>query len=106
MSSTTPATREPGESIKLLKSLLRTTLRVTVTDGRIFIGMFVGTDKGLNIILINTDEFRLGPDENPGGRYIGMVLLPWRLVVRVEAQEGNSDEGDEEAQEDGMYGYL
>ncbi|KAI0056802.1 hypothetical protein BV25DRAFT_1775689, partial [Artomyces pyxidatus] len=76
-------TDEP-DSIKQLKFLLRSTLRISVSDGRIFIGTFVGTDKALNLLLVNTDEFRLGPRENPGGRYVGQIMVPWRLVVRVE----------------------
>ncbi|KAJ6560995.1 hypothetical protein B0H10DRAFT_1644841, partial [Mycena sp. CBHHK59/15] len=70
-----------------LKGLLCETLRVTVADGRIFIGSFAGTDQPLNILLLNTDEFRLGPGENPDGRYVGQVLIPWRLVVKAEVHE-------------------
>ncbi|KAJ7171655.1 hypothetical protein C8R43DRAFT_1120042 [Mycena crocata] len=73
-------------AIERLKGLLCETLRVTVTDGRIFIGSFAGTDQPLNILLLNTDEFRLGPDENPDGRYVGQVLIPWKLVVKAEVQ--------------------
>ena len=68
-----------------LKDLLRETLRITVSDGRIFLGTFVGTDSLLNILLINTEEFRLGPDETRNGRYVGQVLIPWKLVVKAEA---------------------
>ncbi|KAJ6498139.1 hypothetical protein C8R47DRAFT_1112970 [Mycena vitilis] len=73
-------------AVKRLEGLLCENLRVTVADGRIFIGSFAGTDKPLNILLLNTDEFRLGPDENPDGRYVGQVLIPWRLVVKAEVQ--------------------
>ncbi|KAJ7479960.1 hypothetical protein B0H11DRAFT_1725334 [Mycena galericulata] len=76
-------------AVDRLKSLLCETLRVTITDGRIFIGSFAGTDQPLNILLLNTDEFRLGPDENPDGRYVGQVLIPWRLVVKAEVQSGD-----------------
>lgn len=68
-----------------LQALLNETLRITIKDGRIFLGSFVGTDRELNILLLNTDEFRLGPDENPDGRYVGQVMIPWKLVSRVEA---------------------
>ena len=73
-------------SLSAVQSLLNDTLRVTVTDGRIFLGTFVGTDSELNILLLNTDEFRLGPNENPNGRFVGQVMIPWRLVRRVEAR--------------------
>jgi len=73
-------------SLSAVQSLLNDTLRVTVTDGRIFLGTFVGTDRELNILLLNTDEFRLGPNENPNGRFVGQVMIPWRLVNKVEAR--------------------
>jgi Small nuclear ribonucleoprotein (snRNP) homolog len=87
-------------AIHRLKYLLRQTLRITITDGRVLIGSFVGTDKPLNILLINTEEYRIGQDENPDGRYIGQVLIPWRLVVKAEAQNG----GDHEGTKDGFGG--
>lgn len=45
-------------AITKLKSLLRQFIRVTTSDGRIFIGTFAGTDKLLNIILTNAEEYR------------------------------------------------
>ncbi|KAF8876480.1 hypothetical protein BD779DRAFT_1560311 [Infundibulicybe gibba] len=75
-----------------LKSFLRRLVRVTVLDGRIFIGSFAGTDKPLNILLINSEEYRLDGSNNGGdGRYVGQVLVPWRFVVKVEAQGINGD---------------
>ena len=48
----------------------------------------MGTDKQLNILLVSTDEFRIGSDAvngNSDGRFVGQVMIPWRLVRRVEA---------------------
>jgi small nuclear ribonucleoprotein (snRNP)-like protein len=73
-------------STKKLNHLLRQTLRITITDGRIFLGTFVGTDQPLNIILVNTEEFRLGYGETPVGRYVGQVMIPWKLVVKAEVK--------------------
>jgi len=85
-------------TILRLKNLLRAVVRVTITDSRIFIGTFIGTDQPLNIVLINTEEFRHGLDDEDGvssGRYVGQVMIPWRLVVKVEAsgQLGQDDGG-------------
>ena len=97
--SSPPATQPEALSIQRLKNILRETVRVTVTDGRLFIGTFIGTDQPLNIILINTEEFRRSLDEDGGvlsGRYVGQVMVPWKLVVKVEVS-GQSDlfeEGD------------
>lgn len=73
-------------AVKRLHGLLQKILRIAVTDGRIFIGTFAGTDQLLNLLLINTEEYRVGPNENPDGRYVGQVLVPWKLVVKVEAR--------------------
>lgn len=88
-------TQQATPAIQKLKDLLRETIRVSISDGRIFLGTFVGTDQPLNILLINTEEFRLGPEENKGGRYIGQIMIPWQLVVKVEAQgQRGSDNQD------------
>ncbi|KAI1790456.1 hypothetical protein LXA43DRAFT_505417 [Ganoderma leucocontextum] len=99
----------PTENVEQLKVLLRKTLRVSVTDGRVFLGTFAGTDKQLNILLINTDEYRLGPDagsDGLDGRYVGQVMIPWRLVVRVEthaAGDRTRSTAYLDSDEDSMY---
>ena len=88
---------ENPQAVEALQSLLRETLRILLSDGRILVGTFVGTDKSMNILLVNTDEFRLGPNENPDGRFVGQMLVPWKLVRKVEMQpegEGDSADGD------------
>lgn len=78
-----------------LQSFLQQVLRITTVDCRIFMGVFAGTDKPLNIILINAEEYRIF--QNPGqkvevigdGRYVGQVLLPWKMIVKVEVHEGD-----------------
>lgn len=37
-------------------------------------------DKQLNIVLANTDEYS---PAKPEGRYVTMVMVPWRLILRV-----------------------
>ncbi|KAI0735869.1 hypothetical protein C8Q76DRAFT_713537 [Earliella scabrosa] len=102
-------TTQPTANVEQLKALLRATLRVTVADGRVFLGTFAGTDKQLNVLLVNTDEYRLGPDAGPDGldgRYVGQVMIPWRLVVRVEsrsAEGGGRLQSLRESDEESMY---
>ncbi|KAF5356132.1 hypothetical protein D9756_004288 [Leucocoprinus leucothites] len=73
-------------AITKLQSLLRQFVRITTSDGRIFIGTFTGTDKLLNIILTNAEEYRVqGSDELPDGRYVSLVMIPWRHITGVEA---------------------
>lgn len=82
-------------SISHLKSLLRETLRITTNDGRIFIGTFAGTDRPLNVILINTEEYRIGPEASRNGRYVGQIVTPWKCIVKIEAA-GQADPNEED----------
>ena len=90
-----------------LRSLLEQVLRITTVDSRIFTGVFAGTDKPLNIILINAEEHRISQDPEQkeevidAGRYVGQVLLPWKMILKVEAQE--SDDVPEKKENDNAY---
>lgn len=78
------------EAIRNLKSIFRGTLRIITDDNRAFVGTFVGTDKSLNILLLNTEEFRLDTGENTPGRYVGQVMIPWRIIQNIALQIGES----------------
>lgn len=90
MNSSSPARPEPF-SITRLRDTLNRTFRVCISDGRIFVGTFVCTDKEKNIILTNTDEFRVGQADVSEGRYVGMVMIPWRHIVKVEAEHDDDE---------------
>lgn len=83
-STTEPSQNKP--ELARLESLFRQILRVTVSDGRIFIGTFAGTDQPLNILLMNSEEYRVGSGENMDGRYVGQIVIPWKLIVKVEGE--------------------
>ncbi|KAF8797623.1 hypothetical protein BYT27DRAFT_7125055, partial [Phlegmacium glaucopus] len=79
-----------------LQSFLQRLLRITTIDSRIFLGTFAGTDKPLNIILIDAEEYHIsqGPGKrvklSENRRYVGQVLLPWKTIVRVEVYDRNN----------------
>lgn len=94
-------------ALDALTSTLNQYYRISIQDGRVFIGVFTCMDKDKNIILTSTEEYRL---EKSGtyakgspwflqlvslqvlmlfrllGRYVGMVMVPWRYVVKVEVE--------------------
>lgn len=82
------------EAVRNLKSILRGTLRVIINDNRAFVGTFVGTDKSLNILLLNTEEFRLDAGQNTAGRYVGQVMIPWRIIQNIGLQIGETNARD------------
>jgi len=79
------------EAIRNLRNILCGTLRVIVNDNRAFVGTFVGTDKSLNILLLNTEEFRLDAGEDTAGRYVGQVMIPWRIIQAIGLQIGETN---------------
>lgn len=48
------------DNIARLRGYLNHKARIAITDGRVFIGTFVCTDKQKNIILAHTTEYRGG----------------------------------------------
>lgn len=92
-------------AIAAVRDLLKETLRIVTSDNRVFLGTFVGTDQLLNILLINTEEFILGTD-TPAGRYVGQVMVPWRLVVQVEAFGRSQDEQGSTRDRNGAGLYI
>ncbi|KAI5991283.1 hypothetical protein F5J12DRAFT_467271 [Pisolithus orientalis] len=70
-------------AITAVRALLNQTLRVVTNDNRVFLGTFVGTDQLLNLLLVNSEEFLLGPRLSTGGRYVGQIVIPWRMVRQV-----------------------
>ncbi|KIM32582.1 hypothetical protein M408DRAFT_32162, partial [Serendipita vermifera MAFF 305830] len=70
-----------------LRAILGKELRITIKDGRIFIGTFACTDRDLNIVLTSVYEFPVGYQNDhlvEGGRFVGMLMFPWRHVVKAE----------------------
>ncbi|KAF9068474.1 hypothetical protein BDP27DRAFT_1327092 [Rhodocollybia butyracea] len=86
----------PSSAVEKLRQLLASTLRISVSDGRIFLGSFIGTDQLMNILLTDTEEFRTTTTDaaeddenqtNTAGRFIGQVLVPWKIIRKIEVQE-------------------
>jgi N-alpha-acetyltransferase 38, NatC auxiliary subunit len=75
----------PEEALEFLRTTLGLTYRVSIQDGRVFIGNFACIDREKNIVLSNTEEYRI--DEGPRGRFVGLVMIPWRWVTKAEVEQ-------------------
>ncbi|KAK4239059.1 lsm domain-containing protein [Achaetomium macrosporum] len=100
--------QQKEEATAFLRSLLNKNLQVTTTDNRMFYGEFKCTDSESNIILAHTYEYRqptaqqissaaAASDSSSGkvtmdmtSRYLGLVVVPGKYIVRIEAQEFTS----------------
>lgn len=107
-----------------LRSLLFKTLRITIKDGRYFVGHFSSVDSSANIVVSQAEEFLPSPDDlrrrypmpedadeqtyaypwpydaplvigPAGGREMGMVLIKGQDVVKIEV-EGLQEEQDQQ----------
>ncbi|KAG9102559.1 hypothetical protein FRC06_001793 [Ceratobasidium sp. 370] len=76
----------PNDKVRDLQWLLAKTLRITIQDGRSFVGTFACIDREKNIVLSSTEEYPALPRSDDGPRFIGLIMVPWRWVVRVELE--------------------
>ncbi|KIJ60096.1 hypothetical protein HYDPIDRAFT_117549 [Hydnomerulius pinastri MD-312] len=92
-------------AIAAVRELLKETLRIVTSDNRVFLGTFVGTDQLLNILMVNTEEYLLSSEESTG-RYVGQVMIPWRLITQVEAPLRSRDEQGRRHNQNGGGLYM
>ncbi|KAJ3101153.1 N-alpha-acetyltransferase 38, NatC auxiliary subunit [Phlyctochytrium planicorne] len=71
-----------GNHREWLSELLNLKARITTTDKRAFVGIFICVDKDRNIILTGTDEFKAGER-----RFVGMVMIPGKHIIKAEIED-------------------
>ena len=80
--------------------LLNCRVKVTLQDGRVFIGQLLAHDKHLNFVLADCEEFRLLKNRNGGEserRNLGMIVLRGEEVVSVSQESGAPPRGGNKA---------
>lgn len=81
--------------------LLNSRVKVTLQDGRVFIGQLLAHDKHLNIVLADCEEFRLLKRGNKTGeserRTLGMIVLRGEEVVSINQETGAPPRGGNKA---------
>ena len=105
-----PSTSDPKAD---LSHILNRLLRITVPDGRYFIGRFICVDHQLNIVLAQAEEFRPDPktDEEKENRDRVEAFMPrsqrgagegegWGIYAKYD--EGNDDGQEQEGRERGL----
>ncbi|CEJ88876.1 hypothetical protein VHEMI04900 [[Torrubiella] hemipterigena] len=101
------------EARDYLSSIINKNLRVTTTDGRLFWGELKCTDPEQNIVLSHTYEYRPPSDRQRAeamakvagdesvtldmtSRYVGLVVVPGKYVVKIEVEKFSSQLSQEE----------
>lgn len=102
--STFSKTMDNSTAVEYLTGLLGTTLRVQISDGRMFVGQLKCTDRERNIILATSHEYRQPSPEaiaaaaksepvngkvtaNMTSRYVGLVVLPGEHIMKIEMEQ-------------------
>eukprot|EP00126_Sphaerothecum_destruens_P010791 Sdes_comp20810_c0_seq10m17196 len=82
---------EKSNFLQVLQGYLWKTLNITISDGRMFEGEFMCTDRDMNIVLSRCCEHRLvqreGYDDIVEDRYLGLVMVPGTHVVSVKLRK-------------------
>jgi small nuclear ribonucleoprotein (snRNP)-like protein len=86
------------EAVATIQNMMNKTVRITCSDGRLFIGELIACDYEQNVILRFGTEYRLGT-LNPCGltvlddqgeitreRGVGMIMVPGHHLVKFEIQ--------------------
>ncbi|KAI9838752.1 MAG: hypothetical protein M1837_002350 [Sclerophora amabilis] len=105
-----PKSMQNSEAVDFLQTFLGRQLRVTATDGRIFVGEMKCTDNERNVILARTQEYRQ-PSESAirkatasergisssipsttvkldmTSRFLGLVVVPGQHITKIEVEE-------------------
>ncbi|KAJ3023938.1 hypothetical protein HKX48_009146 [Thoreauomyces humboldtii] len=104
--------KSTSKSLQRLQSFLNERMRVTISDGRVFIGYFMCIDSARNLILSSSEEFKDGgfvekvdggrntlPDElnlvhqsfSEERRFVGLIMIPGQHLVKAEVAAEDPD---------------
>ncbi|XP_078615726.1 N-alpha-acetyltransferase 38, NatC auxiliary subunit-like [Branchiostoma floridae x Branchiostoma japonicum] len=82
----TDTSTQESEGRQKLRSWLNKSLRVSMTDGRTLIGVFLCTDRDKNVILGSCQEYIQDPDNTSGEdpRVLGLAMVPGHHILKIE----------------------
>jgi small nuclear ribonucleoprotein B and B' len=66
-------------------------VRITIQDGRMMVGTFLAFDKHMNVVLADTDEYRITKAKKTGvlkqiKRTLGLVIIRGENIVSLTAE--------------------
>jgi small nuclear ribonucleoprotein (snRNP)-like protein len=93
------AAKSKLQAVATMRGLLQSTLRVTLSDGRVVTGKYQCLDEHLNFILQGATERRVvgeragveGSVDRQEVRNLGLVMLPGKHMIKVEIKEIGRD---------------
>jgi small nuclear ribonucleoprotein (snRNP)-like protein len=75
---------------KQIKDWLNKSMRVSIIDGRVLVGVLLCTDRDQNLILGNCNEYIGSPSEQEEFRVLGLALIPGQHIQSIYIDETSS----------------
>ncbi len=75
---------------KQIKDWLNKSMRVSIIDGRVLVGVLLCTDRDQNLILGNCNEYIGSPSEQEEFRVLGLALIPGQHIQSIYIDESTS----------------
>jgi small nuclear ribonucleoprotein B and B' len=66
-------------------------VRITIQDGRMMVGTFLAFDKHMNVVLADTDEYRITKTKKTGvlkqiKRTLGLIIIRGENIISLTAE--------------------
>eukprot|EP00429_Kryptoperidinium_foliaceum_P058539 CAMPEP_0176078754 /NCGR_PEP_ID=MMETSP0120_2-20121206/39385_1 /TAXON_ID=160619 /ORGANISM="Kryptoperidinium foliaceum, Strain CCMP 1326" /LENGTH=97 /DNA_ID=CAMNT_0017412503 /DNA_START=27 /DNA_END=320 /DNA_ORIENTATION=+ len=82
----------PSDAKAMMKKLMDSVVRISVSDGRMICGQLWCQDNNRNFILLNVGEVRIGEDGEEHRRPLGpLVMVPGKHITKIEAMRAQVD---------------
>jgi N-alpha-acetyltransferase 38, NatC auxiliary subunit len=86
------SSEQVNDARQTIKTWLNKSMRVSITDGRVLVGVLLCTDRDQNLILGSCNEYIGSPSDKEEFRVLGLALVPGQHIQSIHIDENSSSE--------------